>query len=105
MGLRSVITIIRMCMIMNTAFAVIREVCCNDENYGGDQQPCIIMNKKQLNYQKNDAEAEQDKRPFVMMVFPVSVIKGISADTERQKDHKSFESQVMDNIYAKQRKG
>jgi hypothetical protein len=100
-----VITIIRVRMIMYTAFTIIGKVSCNDEDNRRDQQPGIVMNKKQLYDQKNHTYAEQDERPLVMMMFLVSVVKRIRTDTKSKQYHKSLKDHVMDDIYAKQRKG
>gem|GEM_PF-5013094 len=97
-------TIIGVRMIMYTASAVVGEVRGDDQYHRRDQQPHIIMHKKELNDQKNHARTEQDKWPLVMMMFPVAVIERIRTDTEGKQDHSSLKYHVMDDIDAKQRK-
>ena len=88
-------------VVMHTATAIIGKMRGNDQCHSRNEQPGVIVHKEEFYDQKNDAGTEQDKRPLVMMVFPVTVIEGPGPDTEREEDHSGLKHHVMDDIDAK----
>ena len=60
------------------------------------------MNEELFQYQETETDRKKDKRPPAMVMFPVTVIKGIAADAKGQKDHSGFKPFIINDVHAKQ---
>ena len=96
------VAIIRMRMIMYAAGPVIQEVSINNKQDGRNKEPVLKFDKELFQYQESETTKEKDQGDGAMMVFPVSVKKGIAADHQRQGDHPDLESFVVNEVDAKQ---
>jgi hypothetical protein len=71
------IAIICMCMIVYTAKPEIQKMGGNNQDYGRDQQPGFIMNKKLFNNQEYEPGRKYDKWQQTVMMFFITMIQGI----------------------------
>lgn len=97
-GSPSMITIITMAMCMYLAEFVIEKMGRDDQDYGRDQQPGLVINKVFFGDKEYKTKQEKDKRHSVMMVFAVAMVEGIAANGKGKDDHTSFKRLIIDNI-------
>lgn len=97
------VAIIRMCMIMHAAGTVIQEMSINDKQYRWDKQPVLKFNKELFQDQEGKTGKEKDQGDGAVMMFPVSMKKGIATNHQGHADHRDLESFMVNEIDAKQR--
>lgn len=98
------ITIICMCMIMHPAGFIVNKMSRNDQGHGRNKQPGLIVNKKLFQYQKNKTAKEKKEGQQAVMMFFITMIKRIGANTKSKQYHPDLKSCIMNNIYTKQGK-
>ncbi len=74
------LAIISMCMVVYTAKPEIQIMGGYDQEYGGYQEPCFIMNEKLFNDQENEPGRKNDQGQQTMMMFFITMVQGIAAD-------------------------
>ena len=62
-------------VIVNAAGAIIEKVCGHNETHGRDQQPGLIMYKKQLEHQQQDTRGKQEEGYKAMMMLYEPVVE------------------------------
>jgi protein SCO1/2 len=93
-----VIAIVGMGMTVYPAGAVIQQVCTNDQDYGRDKQPGEIMNEKLFHNKEGKACQEKEKGCWTVVMFPVTMVKGIASDGECEHDHSRFKRLILNDI-------
>jgi hypothetical protein len=73
------------------------------EHYGGYQQPGFVLNKKLFQYKENKPGKKNNQGQPAMMMFFITMIKGIRTNAQGQPYHSCFKGNIVNNVDAKQR--
>lgn len=92
------LAIFRMRMVMHPACAEVSDVCQQDQCYGREQQPNLVLQEKLLGNEESRSNIEQCKGLIAVVVFFESVPKRIRADHQGQSDHSGLKQGVVYDV-------
>ncbi len=87
---------------MHPAGFIVDKVGGNDQGNSRNQQPGFVINKKLFQHQKNKTTKEKGKGQQAVVVFFITMIKGIGTNAKSKQDHPDLKSGIVNNVYTKQ---
>lgn len=78
-------------------------MCSNNQDNSRNQHPCLMVDIKLFQDQENKSRTKQCKGQQAMMMFFITMIKRVRANTKGQQNHSYFKPIVMDDVNTKER--
>jgi hypothetical protein len=96
------VAIFLMCMVMYPAGSVIDQVCSNNKQNSGDQEPELPLMPNLLGKQQCKTITENKDRYKAMVMFFPAMIKGIGTNAKSHSNHEVFKAHVVNQFHTKQ---
>ena len=92
------ITVILVRMVVYAAGLIIDQVCGNDQDNGGQQQPVGEVGQEFFHHQQAETPDEKDQRERTVVVAPVTMVQGIGTNGQCKQDHADLKKEIVNDI-------
>jgi hypothetical protein len=95
------ITILRMCVVMNPAIPEVQEVCQDYQYHCKREYPELVLMPFLLGKKEHHSAKENHQRQRTMMMPPKTVNEGKASNAQGDNNHDVLKRNIIDNLDTK----